>query len=91
MPIAIAQKLLEKIDLSLSYVGRLGPSDKQKWVYQFIKPDDERNCIFEKWLSRDASQSDAVSGTSNIGLTPPITNLLKLPKDQMRLLGASMD
>jgi hypothetical protein len=52
-PVGIAQKLLDKIDLRLSYVGRLGPRGKRECVYKFVHPDDGRDCIFEKWLLRD--------------------------------------
>lgn len=52
-PIAIAQKLLSKIDLRLSYVGRLGSRENRECVYRFVPPNDERDVIFEKWLSRD--------------------------------------
>ncbi|WP_308189193.1 hypothetical protein [Nostoc mirabile] len=45
-PIAIAQKLLEKIDLRLDYVGRLGSRENRECVYQFVPPDDERDSIF---------------------------------------------
>ncbi|MBH8574819.1 hypothetical protein I8752_17680 [Nostocaceae cyanobacterium CENA369] len=65
----IAQKLLDKIDLRLSYVGRLGPRGKRESVYQFMAPDDGQNVIFQKWLNREL-----VSVTSNIDLTTPIAD-----------------
>jgi hypothetical protein len=52
-PVAIAQKLLDKIDLQLSYIGRLGPRGKRKCVYQFVPADDRRDSIFQKWLNRE--------------------------------------
>jgi hypothetical protein len=65
-PIAIAQKLLDKIDLRLSYVGRLGPRGHRESVYKFIAPDDGRDCIFGRWFGRDeVSQSELVSVTNN--------------------------
>lgn len=45
-PIAITQKLLDKIDLKLDYVGRLGSRDNRECVYQFVAPDDQRDLIF---------------------------------------------
>ncbi|MBD2492113.1 hypothetical protein [Aulosira sp. FACHB-615] len=73
-PLAIAQKLLNKIDLRLTYVGRLGPRGKRECVYKFVAPDDRRNVIFEKWLNREL-----VSVTSNIGIPTPITDTIPLP------------
>ncbi|WP_322746152.1 plasmid replication protein, CyRepA1 family, partial [Nostoc sp. LEGE 06077] len=52
-PVAIAQKLLDKIDLRLSYVGRLGPRGKRECVYKFVAPGDGRDRIFKQWLSRE--------------------------------------
>ncbi|MCC5612805.1 hypothetical protein LC612_40490 [Nostoc sp. CHAB 5834] len=52
-PIAIAQKLLAKIDLKLDYVGRLGKRENRECVYQFVAPDDQRDSIFGQWLNRD--------------------------------------
>ncbi|WP_461947475.1 hypothetical protein, partial [Nostoc sp.] len=65
--------MLEKIDLKLSYVGRLGSRDNRECVYQFVAPDDERDSIFGQWLNRDeAFQNELVSGTNNIVLTTPV-------------------
>jgi hypothetical protein len=52
-PVAIAQKLLDKIDLKLEYVGRLGNRENRQCVYQFVPPNDDRDTIFRQWLSRD--------------------------------------
>jgi Domain of unknown function (DUF3854) len=78
-PIAIAQKLLKKIDLRLSYVGRFGTREERERVYKFVAPDDERDCIFEKWLNRDVTQSEAVSTTNNIVVTTPVTDTTPHP------------
>ncbi|MBC1299654.1 DUF3854 domain-containing protein, partial [Nostoc sp. UCD122] len=68
-PIAIAQKLLAKIDLKLAYVGRLGKRENRECVYQFVAPDDQRDSIFGQWLNRDEAFSrDSVSVTNNIEL-----------------------
>ncbi|WP_414541730.1 plasmid replication protein, CyRepA1 family [Nostoc sp. CCY0012] len=74
-PIAIAQKLLGCMGLSLTYVGRLGSRKNREQVYEFISPDDQRDLIFHQWLERDESahkfseqkeaNSHLVSPTSN--------------------------
>ncbi|MEH2378499.1 MAG: hypothetical protein V7K27_06290 [Nostoc sp.] len=65
-PIAIAQKLLDKIDLKLDYVGRLGSRDNRECVYKFVASDDERDSIFGQWLNRDELfLSESVSVTNN--------------------------
>ncbi len=68
-PIAIAQKLLAKIDLKLNYVGRLGKRENRECVYQFVAPDDQRHSIFGQWFNRDELfLSESVSVTNNIEL-----------------------
>ncbi|MCC5619950.1 hypothetical protein [Nostoc sp. CHAB 5715] len=68
-PVAIAQKLLAKIDLKLDYVGRLGSRENRECVYRFVSPDDQRDLIFERWLNRDELfQSELVSVRNNIEL-----------------------
>ncbi|WP_375443277.1 plasmid replication protein, CyRepA1 family [uncultured Nostoc sp.] len=72
-PIAIAQKLLAKIDLKLDYVGRLGKRENRECVYRFVAPDDQRDSIFGQWFNRDeASYSELVSVTNNIVLSTPV-------------------
>ncbi|WP_292797855.1 plasmid replication protein, CyRepA1 family [Nostoc sp. NMS7] len=71
-PIAIAQKLLAKIDLKLNYVGRLGKRENRECVYRFVPPDDQRDSIFGQWLNRDeVFLSESVSVTNNIELQTP--------------------
>jgi len=84
-PLAIAQKLLNKFDLRLSYVGRLGPRGKRESVYQFVVPDDGRSCIFEKWLRRNelADKTIAnclVSVTNNIELQTQVSDTDNTPQ-----------
>jgi hypothetical protein len=50
-PMAIVQTLLDKLGLSLSYVGRLGSRGKRERVYEFVEPKDGRDEIFSKWLN----------------------------------------
>ncbi len=72
-PVAIAQKLLAKIDLKLDYAGRLGKRENRECVYRFVAPDDQRDSIFEQWLNRDeALQTELVSVTNNIVLSTPV-------------------
>ncbi|WP_242054050.1 plasmid replication protein, CyRepA1 family [Nostoc sp. FACHB-888] len=72
-PVAIAQKLLAKIDLKLDYVGRLGSRDNRECVYQFVPVDDQRDSIFGQWLNRDeALNRELVSVTNNIVLSTPV-------------------
>ncbi|MEH2279702.1 MAG: hypothetical protein V7K40_34330 [Nostoc sp.] len=74
-PVAIAQKLLAKIDLKLDYVGRLGKPENRECVYQFVALDDQRDSIFRQWLNRDeALNRESVSGSDNIVLTTPGTD-----------------
>jgi len=76
-PIAIAQKLLSKIDLRLSYVGRLGPRGKRECVYKFVGADDGRDGIFKQWLNREL-----VSVNNNINVPTLITDTTPLPSNQ---------
>ncbi|QHG20223.1 plasmid replication protein, CyRepA1 family [Nostoc sp. ATCC 53789] len=74
-PVAIAQKLLAKIDLKLDYVGRLGKRENRECVYQFVAPDDQRDSIFGQWLNRDeALNRESVSVMNNIVLTTPVSD-----------------
>ncbi|WP_181154221.1 plasmid replication protein, CyRepA1 family [Nostoc sp. 'Peltigera membranacea cyanobiont' N6] len=77
--IAIAQKLLAKIDLKLNYVGRLGKRENRECVYRFVAPDDERNSIFGQWLNRDELfLSESVSVSNKISTTTPVTDTTSL-------------
>ncbi|MFN6453067.1 MAG: hypothetical protein RM022_012795 [Nostoc sp. EfeVER01] len=70
---AIAQKLLAKIDLKLDYVGRLGKRENRECVYKFVAPDDQRDSIFGQWLNRDEAFSrKSVSVTNNIVFSTPV-------------------
>jgi hypothetical protein len=85
-PVAIAQKLLSKINLRLSYVGRLGQRGKRESVYKFVAADDGRDVIFKRWFSRDEqSNCESVSVTNNISNTTPVLDtspLSTLPINQ---------
>ncbi|NJR17512.1 MAG: bifunctional DNA primase/helicase, partial [Calothrix sp. CSU_2_0] len=58
--IAIIQKLLSKLGLKLTYVGRMGSREKRERVYQFLEAQDGRDLIYQAWQNRvvtEASQS----------------------------------
>ena len=66
-PIAIAQKLLDKMGLSLEYLRREGPRGSRQRVYGFVDPGDGREEVFAAWLQRDAETANIlVSTPSNI-------------------------
>ncbi len=77
-PIAIAQKLLSKLGLKLTYLRREGSDGKRIRVYGYTAPSDGRSEVFAAWIARDevAAASLAVSFTSTPGnkdiITPPI-------------------
>jgi Domain of unknown function (DUF3854) len=76
-PVAIAQKLLAKIDLKLDYVGRLGKRENRECVYRFVAPDDQRNSIFGQWLNRDeALNRELVSVINNIEFPTQVTGTI---------------
>ncbi len=80
-PVAIAQKLLDKVDLRLSYIGRLGPRGKRECVYKFIPPDDRRDSIFDSWLGRDeALNRESVSVTNNIDIQTKVSDTHDIPQ-----------
>ncbi|MHC0068017.1 plasmid replication protein, CyRepA1 family [Nostoc sp. UIC 10890] len=76
-PVAIAQKLLAKIDLKLDYVGRLGKRENRECVYRFVAPDDQRDSIFRQWLNRDeALNRELVSVINNIEFPTQVTGTI---------------
>ncbi|OYE04056.1 plasmid replication protein, CyRepA1 family [Nostoc sp. 'Peltigera membranacea cyanobiont' 232] len=76
-PIAIAQKLLAKIDLKLDYVGRLGKRENRECVYRFVAPDDQRDSIFRQWFNWDeVFLSESVSVTNNIEFPTQVTGTI---------------
>jgi Domain of unknown function (DUF3854) len=50
--IAIIQKLLSKLGLKLTYVGRMGSRDNRERVYEFVEPFDGRDVIYQRWQNR---------------------------------------
>ena len=47
--ITIIQKLLSKLGLKLTYVGRMGNRDKRERVYEFVQAQDGRDVIYQVW------------------------------------------
>jgi hypothetical protein len=47
--VAIAQTLLGKLRLSLTYVGRFGARGEWERVYQFIEPKEKRDVIYSRY------------------------------------------
>jgi hypothetical protein len=53
-PIAVAQRLLKKLGLRLTYLGRPGSREERQRVYKMVSLNpDGRQAIFERWLARD--------------------------------------
>jgi hypothetical protein len=52
--VAIAQIILNKLGLSLTYVGRFGARGERERVYQFVKPEDGRDVVYQRWQNRVA-------------------------------------
>jgi len=78
-PIAIAQKLLGKLGLKLTFVGRFGSRGNQQRVYTFEPPNDERDQVMQKWLERDVvTPSVATSGNKEIETQKVVTPLPKV-------------
>ena len=58
--ITIVQKILSKLGLRLSYVGRFGSRGHRERAYKFIEPEDKRDEIFAIWKKRYNPESEAV-------------------------------
>ncbi|MEA5573498.1 plasmid replication protein, CyRepA1 family [Calothrix sp. UHCC 0171] len=55
--VAIAQTLLSKLGLSLTYVGRFGARGERERVYQFIEPKDGRDVVYKQWQNRVVTEA----------------------------------
>lgn len=67
-PIAIAQNILDKCGLSLTYLGRKGARGQQQRYYKYIPSADGRSQVFAAWFARDETAS--VATPSNKGISP---------------------
>jgi hypothetical protein len=66
-PIAIAQKLLFKIGVKLTYLRREGSDGSRQRVYGYTAPDDGRDNVFAAWIARDEVAAATVKFTSTPG------------------------
>ncbi|WP_341531681.1 hypothetical protein [Nostoc sp. UHCC 0302] len=67
--------------MRLSDIGRFGPRGKRECVYQFVPSDDERDSIFDSWLSRDeVLNRESVSVTNNIGIQTKVSDTHDTPQ-----------
>jgi hypothetical protein len=66
--IAIIQKLLSKLGLKLTYVGRMGSRNNRERIYQFIEPKDERNLVFAGWQNRVVTVACVLASRSVVGV-----------------------
>lgn len=79
-PIAIAQQLLGKVGLKLTFKGKEGGRGQQQRVYMFVPPENNQETIMQGWLERDTANNPvAAPGNKEIGdkpqtTTPPTTN-----------------
>jgi hypothetical protein len=53
--VSIIQKLMSKLGLKLTYVGKMGSRDKRERVYEFVEAKDGREVIYQGWEKRYAS------------------------------------
>jgi Domain of unknown function (DUF3854) len=64
-PVAVAQRLLGRLGLKLTCIGRLGSRGNRKRVYQLLDPNlDGRNEIFSRWSERDSKPVSTLSNNS---------------------------
>lgn len=60
-PVAIAQKLLGKCGLKLTYMGRKGSRNHRQRIYRCLTPEDGREEVFRAWLEREAAAPSTAS------------------------------
>jgi len=87
-PIAIAQKLLFKVGLKLTYLRREGSDGSRQRVYGYTDPEDGRDEVFAAWIARDevAAAEAPVNFTSTPGNKEIITS--QMDKTQLDALAA---
>lgn len=91
-PIAIAQKLLSKLGLKLTYLRREGSDGSRQRVYGYTAPDDGRDEVFAAWTARDevalaavALAAEAVTASTPVTSTPGNKDIITPPMDVTRL------
>nr|WP_277875865.1 plasmid replication protein, CyRepA1 family [Trichocoleus sp. FACHB-90] len=83
-PITIAQKLLGKLGLRLTFLYKEGSRGEQQRVYGFKDPADGRDEIFAAWLARDEAVRQAeLENVSNCDtvVTPGNKEYRDIPDD----------
>jgi hypothetical protein len=70
-PIAIAQMLLSKLGLKLTYDRKEGKRGESKRVYRYHRPKDGRDEIVCHWLERDAVNCNSAVSTPGISKEIP--------------------
>jgi hypothetical protein len=60
-PVAIAQRLLDKVGLKMEYLRREGSRDNRQRVYGYFDPLDGRDQVFTAWSQRDNEALEALS------------------------------
>ncbi|WP_307730475.1 hypothetical protein, partial [Chroococcus sp. FPU101] len=64
-PVAVAQRLLGRLGLKLTCIGRKGSRGNRKRVYQLLDPNlDGRNEILSRWHERDSLSVSTLSNNS---------------------------
>jgi hypothetical protein len=77
-PIALAQKLLGKCGLKLTYLGRKGSRGDRQRVYQYVVPKDGREEVFAAWQERDEAAASTVSAPVLCPVSTPVIKRLLL-------------
>ncbi len=64
-PVAIAQKLLDKIGLQLEFLRKSGSRGNQQRIYGYLDPGDGRTEVFTAWLQRDREIAEKTQNVSS--------------------------
>ncbi len=86
-PIVIAQKLLGKMGLKLTYLRREGSDGARQRVYGYTAPMDGRDYVFKAWIARDevASAAESTAAETPVTSTPGNKEIITSPLDMTRL------
>jgi hypothetical protein len=67
-PIAIAQKLLSKLGLKLTFMGKEGARGAQQRVYSFMGIEDGREDLMKRWLDRETVVTPGNKDINTLGV-----------------------
>ena len=86
-PIAIAQKLLGKLGLKLTYLRREGSDGNRQRVYGYTAKEDGRDEVFAAWIARDevALAAYATAAETPVTSTPGNKDIITPPMEVTRL------